>query len=210
MTASVNRTRKLTGTAMLSAVAAVLMFLELPVFFMPSFIKMDISELPALIAAFAYGPVAGVVVCLVKNLINLPVTHSFSVGELCNFMLGVAFVVPAGLIYKRNRTMKGAVIGALVGAMAMALFSLPSNYFITYPFYQNFMPLDAILAAYQAIVPGMDSLLKCLIVFNMPFTLLKGLIDVGLTFLVYKPLSPLLHGRLERQKPLEPVKAQVK
>ena len=189
------RLRKLTGTAMLGAVAAVLMFIDFSVPIMPSFIKMDVSELPALIAAFAYGPLGGAVVCLIKNLLNLLRTSTAGVGELCNFMLGVCFVLPAGLIYRHKKSRVTAAVGALVGAACMAVLSVPVNYFITYPVYANFMPLEAIIGMYQAIFPGVDGLLQCLVVFNLPFTFVKGLIDAALTFAVYKPLSPILHGR---------------
>ena len=77
----------------------------------------------------------------------------------------------------------------------MAAASLPINYFITYPVYTKFMPIEAIIGAYQAIRPGVNGLLECLITFNMPFTFVKGLIDAILCFLIYKPLSPILHGR---------------
>ena len=102
----------------------------------------------------------------------------------------------AGLIYKYKKTRMGAVIGALVGAAVMAVISIPVNYFISYPVYAAmFGGMDKILAAYNAIRPGSDGLLECLLVFNAPFTLVKGLIDAALTFLIYKPLSPVLHGR---------------
>ena len=86
--------------------------------------------------------------------------------------------------------------GAAIAAV-MALFSLPLNYFVTYPMYVNVygLPMDAILGMYNAILPGTDSLLKALVIFNLPFTFFKGMLDVALTFLVYKPLSPVLHGR---------------
>ena len=93
--------RTLTMTAMLAAVSAVLMFFSFSVPFVPSFLKLDFSELPALIASFALGPVSGVAVCLVKNLINLMFSTTGGVGELSNFFLGTAFVLPAGFIYRR-------------------------------------------------------------------------------------------------------------
>ena len=189
--------RKLTGTAMLGAVAAVLMYLEFPIPIMPSFVKLDVSELPALLAAYAYGPVSGIAVCLIKNLIKLPSTSTAAVGELFNFVMGALFVGVAGFVYKRHKSRKTAIIGAVAGAAAMAIFSVPSNYFITYPAYVQFyhMPLEAILGMYQAILPSADSLIKCLVIFNMPFTLVKGLLDAVLCMLIYKPLSPILHGR---------------
>lgn len=189
-----SRTHKIAVTAMLSAAAAVLMFLDFPIpFLIPPFVKMDFSELPALLATFSLGPASGVVVCLVKNLVNLTMSSTQGVGELCNFLLGVCFVIPAGLVYKYKKTRSCALVGALVGAAAMAVGSIPVNYFISYPFYTVFMPLDTIISMYQEIYPGVDGLLACLIIFNAPFTLLKGLLDTALCFLVYKPLSPLLH-----------------
>ena len=193
-----NHIRELTVTAMLAAVATVLMFLDfsLPMF-IPGFVKMDVSELPALLASFSLGPVYGVAVCLIKNLLNL-IFHGSTggIGELCNFLLGAAFVATAGIIYRRSKSRKTAVIGCLVGAAVMAVVSVPVNYFISYPVYAKmFGGIDAILAAYQAINPNVDGLLQCLVVFNLPFTFVKGLLDSVLCFLIYKPLSPIIHGR---------------
>ena len=194
---STTKVRALTGTAMLGAVAAVLMYLEFPIPIMPAFVKLDVSELPALIASFAYGPVSGVLVCLIKNLIKLPSTSTAAVGELFNFVMGALFVGVAGLIYKRNKTRKGAIVGALLGALVMAVVSVPYNYFIVYPAYvvMYHLPLEAIIGMYQAINPSVDGLLTCLLVFNLPFTFVKGVLDAVLCFLIYKPLSPILHGR---------------
>jgi len=194
---STTKVRALTGTAMLGAVAAVLMYLEFPIPIMPAFIKLDVSELPALIASFAYGPVSGVLVCLIKNLIKLPSTSTAAVGELFNFVMGALFVGVAGIVYKRNKTRKGAIVGALLGALVMAVVSVPYNYFIVYPAYvvMYHLPLEAIIGMYQAINPSVDGLLTCLLVFNLPFTFVKGVLDAVLCFLIYKPLSPILHGR---------------
>ena len=188
------RVRYMTVTAMLSALAFILMFLDFSVPFMPSFIKMDISELPALVGAFAMGPVYGVFVCLIKNLLHLFITTTGGVGELCNFLLGAIFVFAAGFIYQRNKKRKTAVLGALVGAALMAVLSVPVNYFITYPVYTKFMPIDAIISMYQEINPAADSLLKCLITFNAPFTFIKGLLSVVITFVIYKKISPIIKG----------------
>lgn len=205
-------THKLVVTAMLSAVAFALMFIEVPIpALIPSFVKMDISDLPELLGAFALGPVYGSIVCLLKNLLHLIIkgTSSGGAGELCNFLLGVFFVAPAGALYQRlkpkdtasmtrqeikSKGLRAAVIGALVGNLVMAAASVPLNYFVTYPIYAKlFGGMELIISAYQAILPSMKSLLQCLVVFNMPFTFVKGLLDVALCFLIYKPLSPLLH-----------------
>lgn len=189
--------RKLTGTAMLAAIAYILMFLDFSVPFMPGFIKMDLSELPALIGAFAYGPLAGVVICLIKNVIHLLITTTGGVGELSNFLLGASFVLIAGGVYRFKRTRKGALIGSIAGAVVMGLFSIVSNYFLVYPIYYNFMPKEAILAAYQVIYGGVNTILDCLIVFNAPFTCIKGLFSVVITFIIYKRISPILKGNEE-------------
>lgn len=186
--------RAIAVTGVLSAAAFVLQLMELPAILMPSFIKLDISDFPALLGAFALGPVYGVVIELIKNLFHCLFSGSFAVGELSNFLLGAVFTFVAGLIYRRNTTKRGAVIASFVGAAAMALFSVPSNYFIVYPVYYNFMPEETILAAYQAILPSVKSILQSLLLFNLPFTFVKGMIDVALTFLVYKKLSPILKG----------------
>lgn len=186
--------RTIAMTGMLSAIAFILMYLQFNVPLMPSFIAMDLSELPALIGSFAMGPVSGAVICLVKNLLHLMRTSTGGVGELSNFILGASFVITAGIIYKKKKTKQGAMIGSLIGAAVMAVFSIFSNYFLVYPVYTNFMPMEAIIAAYQSINPHVDSLLDCLIVFNMPFTFIKGMISVVITLLVYKRLSPIIKG----------------
>ena len=186
--------RKLTMTAMLSAVATVLMFFSFSVPVVPSFIKMDFSELPALIGAFSMGPVSGVMICLIKNLVNLTATTTGGVGELCNFMLGACFVLPAGLVYKRKKTKMSAITGALIGAIVMAVLSVPINYYLTYPVYAAFIPMDTIIGMYQAINPSVTGLLDALIKFNMPFTFVKALFSVLITVLIYKHVSPLIKG----------------
>ena len=193
-----SRTHKLAVTAMLSAVAFVLMFIEFPIpALIPSFVKLDISDLPELLAAFSMGPLYGVAVTLLKNLlfILLHGTSSAYVGELFNFLMGSVFAFSAGFIYQRKKSRKSALIGSIVGAALMALISVPLNYFVVYPAYVVCygLPLEAIIGMYQAILPSADSLIKCLTIFNMPFTFCKGMLDVLLCFLIYKPLSPLLH-----------------
>ena len=186
MTQASKRTHRLAVAAMLSAVAAVLQFVEFSIPLIPSFVKLDISDLPALLGTFSLGPVYGVVIQLVKNLLHLPFGSSAGVGELSNFILGAVFVLCAGLVYRKHKSRKGALIGAMLGAVLMAVVSVPSNYFFVYPAYVKVygMPLE---------VPSSNALLNCLLVFNVPFTFCKGLLDVSLCFLIYKPLSPLLH-----------------
>lgn len=193
---SKRRVRYIAVTGVLSACAFVLQLIELPIpFIMPVFIKFDFSDLPALIGSFSMGPLCGILIELIKNLLHLPVSSSGGIGELSNFILGAVFVAVASFIYKFNKTKKGAIIASFAGAICMALVSIPSNIFLVYPVYYNFMKKDLILAAYQAIIPSMKSVEQSICCFNMPFTFVKGMIDVLITFLIYKRISPLIKGK---------------
>lgn len=193
--------RYIAVTGILSAAAFALQLIEIPLpMLIPSFIKFDFSDLPALIGAFSLGPVCGVMIQFLKNLLHASVSTTSFVGELSNFLLGSVFVGSAGIIYKFKKTKKGAVIAAFAGALLMAAAALPLNYFIVYPFYYNFIPEKTILAAYQAILPGMKSIFQSLICFNVPFTFAKGVADAVVTFIIYKRISPLLKGKTDREK----------
>lgn len=188
--------RAICATGVLSALAFVLMLIEFPLsFIVPSFIKLDFSELPALVASFAYGPIWGVAVCLIKNVVHIFVGTTYGIGELSNFILGAIFVFVAGLIYKRNKSKKNAFIGAIVGAIIMAIISIFSNYFITYPIYALQIPWEAILNMYKAILPSVDNMWEALVIFNLPFNFVKGLLDTIICILIYKKLTPILKGK---------------
>lgn len=192
-------TRALTFSAIFGALGFVLMLLEFPLsFIIPSFIKFDVSEIPALIAAFAYGPLYGVLVCLLKNLLHLLVTTSAGVGEASNFILGAIFVGVAGFVYKKIHNRKGALIGTVIGAAVMAIVSVFTNYYVVYPaFVQIYgMPEPVILGMYKALLPSVDNLFQALLIFNLPFNFVKGLIDAAICFLVYKRISPLLKPKV--------------
>ncbi len=190
--------RYLAVTAMLSAVAFALAALNFPVPFMPPFIKLDVSDLPSLLGAFSLGPGCGVLVALLKNVLNVLIEGSDTafVGELSNFLLNAALAGSAGLIYKRRKDRTGAIVGSIAGAVLMGLISVPLNYFLVYPVYAAaFGGMETVVGAYQAILPSAGGLFECLVIFNLPFTVCKGLLCAALCFLSYKPLSPLLHGR---------------
>ncbi|MBR7133588.1 MAG: ECF transporter S component [Clostridia bacterium] len=190
-----NKIKKISLCAVFGAMGFVLMLLEFPLpFIIPSFVKFDFSEIPAIIAAFAYGPLYGILVCAVKNALHLFVTTSAGVGELSNFIMGAIFVGAAGIIYKFNHTRKGALVGSLVGATVMAVISVFTNYFVVYPAFVVLygLPLEAIIGMYKDLLPFADSLFKALVIFNLPFNLFKGIIDAAICFAIYKRISPLL------------------
>ena len=187
-----NKTHLIVGCGVLAAVATALQYLEIP---SPvNFIALDFSDLPALLGAFAYGPIAGVLIELVKNVIHLAVSRSGYVGELSNFILGAVFTLTAGLIYQKHKTKKSAIWGGVIGALIMAVVSYPSNLFVVYPFYYNFMPKEAVLGVYQALFK-VDSIEMAILIYNVPFTFIKGLISVAISALIYKPLRPFLKGK---------------
>ena len=187
--------RGIAVSGIMGALGFALMLLEFPLpFIIPPFIKLDFSEIPAIITAYAFGPQYGILVCLIKNLAHLPFTGSAGVGELSNFILGAVFVGVAGLFYRRKKTRKSAFFGAAVGALAMAAISVVTNYFVVYPAYVVLynMPMNAIIGMYQAILPASDTLIKSLLIFNLPFTFVKGMIDTAVCFAVYKRISPII------------------
>ena len=195
--------RSIAVAAMLSAVAFVLMFIEFPVPIMPAFIKFDISDIPALVGAFSLGPVYGVVIELIKNLLHgvIKGTTSAWIGELSNFTLGAVMCLAAGFIYKAKKTRVNAIVASIVGAVAMGVISLAVNYFVIYPmyFFLAGFPKDMVIGMYQAILgsiaetPTSNALFNCLLVFNVPFTIVKGLVDALICFFIYKPLSRLIN-----------------
>lgn len=190
--------RKLVFTALLSAMAVVLMkFLAFKIPVMPGFISFDFSDVPALLASLTMGPLSGAVVCLIKNLGGFLIAGSSTggIGEISNFILGCLLVVPAGLIAnKAGHTTKHVILACLAGAFSMAAIGLVTNYFIIYPMYTAMMPMEAIIGMYQAIWSGADSLIKCLVIFNVPFTFIKGLIAVLISVPLYKRLRPVFNS----------------
>jgi riboflavin transporter FmnP len=180
--------------------AAISVVLQLPFFeislpfIIPEFVKLDLSDLPALLTAFSAGPLWGGLVCVVKNTVHLAFSTTSCIGELANALMGVAFVVPAGLIYKYRHSKSGALIGGSVGAAAGAAVSFPVNMLITYPFYIGVFfggQVQPLLDTYNVIFGTNFGLVEVLLIFNLPFTFAKYMLSVLIALLIYKPLSPI-------------------
>jgi riboflavin transporter FmnP len=187
--------RRIAACAILTAMAVLLMYLEIPLPFMPVFLKFDFAELPVLIGAFALGPVWGVIIELLKNLIHLPVTQTMGIGELSNFITGVIYVGTAGLIYRKLRTKKGAAISMVVSTLVLAIVAIPVNAFITLPLYGSAMgfPLEAIIGMSAGVNPLVKDKISLLLAVFVPFNLFKGTVVGLITFFVYKPISKLIN-----------------
>ncbi|GAU75492.1 ECF transporter S component [Fusibacter sp. 3D3] len=184
--------KMMTKIAMLSVISFILYFIEIQVPIFPGFLKIDLSDLPALIGAFALGPVAGIAIEAIKNTLHLLRTSTGGVGEIANFLIGIAMVIPAALIYKKAKSKAGAVIGLLVGTLAMAIMGAFANYFVLIPFYTNFMPIDAIVGMGTIINPNINSILTLVLYGIVPFNLFKGLVVSLVTMMLYKRISPIL------------------
>ncbi len=199
-------TKKMICIAMMSAIAIVVYYLDFPVPLMPSFIKLDLSNVVSLFAGFTLGPAAGVIVCLIKNVIHLVIKGfgtTMGIGDIFDFVTSAVFALSAGLVYRKIHTKKGAVIGCIVGTAAYTLISLPLNFFIVYPIYAKaFGGMEAIISAYNAILPGTDNLFSALCIFNLPFTLIKGILCSLVTILIYKPLITALRKTRLVEEPI--------
>lgn len=188
------KTRNLVRVGILGAVGFLLMFLSMPLSFIaPPFMKLDLSDVPALVAGFAMGPSYGIMVQLVKNLLNATKTITGGVGELSNFIVGSTYVFIASMIYKKNKSMKSALIGIVVGILAMTTLAMASNYFVVFPLYAKLMiPMETIIGMGTAINPAINSLGKMMLLSVLPFNLVKGSINGLVTFLVYKRVRQYL------------------
>ena len=184
----------LTRCGLLAAMAVILYYIEIPVV---AFYKLDLSTMPAILAGFAMGPVQGAAVVIVKNLVHMLGTSTACVGEAADILMSCAFVIPASLLYRRNKTRKGALRAMLVGGAAMTAAGVLVNYFILIPAYQVLMnlPLEVIIGMGQKVLGFVDSTLKLVIFITAPFNLLKAAVLSGTTYLLYKRVSPLLHQR---------------
>ena len=183
----------MTRVAILAAIASVLFLIEIPVV---AFYKLDLSNVPVLLGTFSMGTVPGLIILALKSLIGLLHSSSAGIGEMADFIMGAALVIPASLIYHRNKTRKTAVIGMIAGTLCAAVAGVLVNKFVMLPFYMGafHMDMDAIVAS--AKVGGIDSEWKLLLLITGPFNLLKGAVLSAVTFLIYKPLSPILHARV--------------
>jgi len=183
-------------SALLGAIAAVLMQfdLRLPVF--PGFLGLDVSDLPALIGAVTTGPLSAVLISLVKNLLDPIIfgTNTGGIGNFANFVMGVALVVPIGIIYQRRKNLSGYIIGSAAGIVTMVITACVVNYFILLPLYSElFIPMDTIISIANAVNSNVTDVFTLLLFAIVPFNLLKGGITVVLGYILYRVLKPVFN-----------------
>lgn len=191
------RIRTIVQVGMLAAIAVVLMLFEIPLPFAPSFYEIDFSEVPVMIGTFAMGPLAGAAIELVKILLNFFIngTTTAGVGEVANFLIGCALVVPAGIIYRRKRTRKGAIIGMAAGTVFMTLLGCVLNAYVLLPTYAAAfqLPIDSLVAMGTAVNGSITDLFTFVAFAVAPFNILKGVLVSLIVFLIYKKISPVFH-----------------
>ena len=194
------KVRMMAQMGMLSAIAVVLMLFEIPLPFAPSFYEIDFSEVPVLIGCFTMGPLAGAIIELLKILLNFAIngTATAGVGEVANFLIGCAFVIPAAVIYKKKPTRTGAIIGMVTGTLFMTFIGCFLNAFVLLPTYAKAfgMPIDALVGMGTAVNSHITSLTTFVIFAVAPFNLLKGFLVSLIVFLIYKKISPILKARI--------------
>src|SRR5690554_1605418 len=191
-------TRTMVKVSVLGVIAFILMFFEMPlVWIAPPFMKIDISDLPALIGAFAMGPMVGVIVQLLKNILNLVIEGSTTggVGEFANFVVGSVFAYTAGFVYFKKRTFNRAVLGLILGTIAMTIVISFANYYFIFPFYAKLFgwPIESLVEMGTAVNSRIVDMKTMVIYAIVPFNLLKGVVLTALTILLYKKVSPILH-----------------
>ncbi|MBQ8741823.1 MAG: ECF transporter S component [Clostridia bacterium] len=182
--------------AILSALAVVIMLFEFPLLFVaPGFYELDLSESVILMGGFALGPIAAAIMELVKNVLNLLIngTTTGFVGELANFVTGCCLTVPAALIYKYHKNIKGALVGMLVGIVSIGIAGGLINYFVMLPMYSAFMPLEQIIAAGKSITGIINDKFTFVLFAVVPFNFIKGILCSLISLILYKRLSRLLH-----------------
>lgn len=194
-----SKARSVSYVAIFSAIGAALMFLEIPLFFAPSFYELDLSEIPVLICTFYLGPVSGVVCELVKILLKLLLkgTSTAFVGDFANFFVGCAFVLPASVIYHCKKSRRSAILGLAVGTLVMTIFGSAFNALYLLPkFSQLFgMPMDVIIGLGTKVNSHITSVFTMVLFAVVPFNLLKGVVVSILTLLLYKRVEKLFFLR---------------
>ena len=190
-------TLSMVKVALLAGIAYALMFLEMPVPLFPGFLKIDLSDMPAIVAGLALGPIAGFAVEAVKNFLHLiTATSTGGVGEIANIVVGSSFVVVASLVYRSEKSLKALIKGFALGTIAMVIIGSAMNYFVMLPFYGKIMGLEAIIGMGTAINPNVKDLLSFVLWFIAPFNLVKGIVISIITIPLYKKIEKLIKNNL--------------
>jgi len=189
-------TLNLVRTAILSALAAILFLFEFPVFPAVPFLQLDFSNVPVMLGAYAMGPIQGSMILFIKSLTGLLHSSSAGVGELADFIIGMAFVLPGALIYRMKKSRSRALIGLLTGVLTMIVTAIIVNYYILFPFFSKIVPYEVIVSMGQVVFPFVQNIWHFLLTVTASFNFIKGIALCFVTYILYKPLSPLLKDKI--------------
>lgn len=182
----------------MAALSAALMFVSFSLPLAPTFLKFDVAELPALFAGLFYGPLSGFLVIVVKIGLKLLTqgTETAFVGELMNLIGSSAYVITASVVYKRNRTKKGALISLITASVTASVFAVFLNLWIAFPMYGKIygIPIEDIVAMGTAVMPFIQSEATLMLYSIFPFNLLKHGVTALITWILYKRCGRLLRG----------------
>lgn len=181
-------TKQIAMIGICAAVSFVLMFVKFPISYL-GFLELEVSDVPAVIVTLIYGPISGVLVELIKNILHLTATSTGMSGELSNFMVSLGLVVPLGIITGKNKSKKNLILGLFAGILGLAFMGILTNYFVTVPLYLSLFGEEAVMGMVQATIPSIDSLMKLVMIGITPFNLVKGVIISVISYLLYNALK---------------------
>lgn len=168
-------TKQIATIGICAAISFVLMFIKFPISYL-GFLELEISDVPAALVTLIYGPISGILVELIKNILHLTATSTGMSGELSNFLVSVGFILPLGLFTKKRKEKKNMILGMTFGILGMALMGMLVNYFITVPLYLALFGRDAVLGMVQATIPSIQNVASLVVIGITPFNLFKGVI----------------------------------
>lgn len=194
---SIFKTSSLVKIGLLSAIALALMLLDFAIPIFPAFLQLDISDVPVVVGTLAMGPLAGIMIELIKNILHaLIATTTMGIGEIANFIVGIAYIIPLGILYNKNKNTKNVVLGLISGTIIMTIVAGIFNYFILIPLYSTIVfnqPISAFVAMAAQVNGLITNFITMILLAIVPFNLLKGIIISVLGYYLYKMLKPIIY-----------------
>lgn len=187
-------TNTMVKVAILSAISYILMFISLPIpGIFPDFLKIDISDVPAIFGGMSLGPIAGFTIVLIKNLFQAMTASTTAwIGEIANMLIGGSYVIIVSMVYRKRKDIRGLIMGFILGTISMIIVGCLSNYYMLLPFYATVMPMEAIINAGQIINPNIKDLASFVVWMIAPFNLVKAALISAITLPLYKKMEVIL------------------
>lgn len=187
-------TNTMVKIAILAAISYILMFISIPIpGIFPDFLKIDISDVPAIFGGISLGPIAGFTIVLIKNLFQAMTASTTAwIGEIANMLIGGSYVIIVSMLYRKRKDIKGLIAGFVLGTVVMVIVGCLSNYYMLLPFYSTIMPMEVIINMGQIINPNVKDLASFVVWMIAPFNLVKAILMSILTLPLYKKMEVIL------------------